>query len=160
MKARRIPDGEVPVHFAVADTLALPFEAQSFDLVSVGFGIRNVEDLEAGLTEMFRVLKPGGRALILEFTRPPWRWFDRLFGFYFHHVLPRIGRWLSSARDPGQDDAYRYLPESVGQFPDAPGLARLLEACGYEKVTFRCLSLGIAAIHVARRPAGAPDAEG
>lgn len=134
--------------FFVADTLNLPFPDKSFDVVSVGFGIRNVEDLDRGLREMFRVADRGGRAVILEFTTPPARIVRGAFGFYFHRILPKIGNALSGARN----DAYTYLPNSVDTFPDAPSLARRMEAAGFVNVHFRYLSGGIAAVHVGERP--------
>jgi demethylmenaquinone methyltransferase/2-methoxy-6-polyprenyl-1,4-benzoquinol methylase len=133
--------------FMVADSLQLPFAVDTFDRVSVGFGIRNVEDLDAGLREMARVLKRGGRAVILEFTTPPARWMRGAFGFYFHRVLPRIGNTLAGVRT----DAYSYLPGSVEAFPDAPSLAERMARAGFERVEYSYLSMGIAAIHVGHK---------
>ena len=123
------------------DALALPFEDASFDAATVGFGIRNVDDLEAGLRELRRVLRPGGRVAILEITTPrgvlaPFYrvWFDR--------VVPLLGRVL-----PG-GDAYTYLPASVRRFPVPEELSRLLEACGFADVRFRLFAGGIVALHV------------
>jgi demethylmenaquinone methyltransferase/2-methoxy-6-polyprenyl-1,4-benzoquinol methylase len=123
------------------DVLALPFEDASFDSATVGFGIRNVDDLEGGLRELRRVLRPGGRLAILEITTPrgvlaPFYrvWFDR--------VVPLLGRVL-----PG-GDAYTYLPASVRRFPVPAELARLLEANGFGDVRFRLFAGGIVALHV------------
>ena len=123
------------------DALALPFEDASFDAATVGFGIRNVDDLEAGLRELRRVLRPGGRVAILEITTPrgvlaPFYrvWFDR--------IVPLLGRVL-----PG-GDAYTYLPASVRRFPAPEELSRLLEACGFGDVRFRLFAGGIVALHV------------
>jgi demethylmenaquinone methyltransferase / 2-methoxy-6-polyprenyl-1,4-benzoquinol methylase len=129
------------IEWVQGDVLALPFEDASFDSATVGFGIRNVDDLEAGLRELRRVLRPAGRLAILEITTPrgvlaPFYrvWFDR--------VVPLLGRVL-----PG-GDAYTYLPASVRRFP-APGeLARLLEANGFGDVRFRVFAGGIVALHV------------
>jgi demethylmenaquinone methyltransferase/2-methoxy-6-polyprenyl-1,4-benzoquinol methylase len=158
----RQSDGASPaeLRWVVADTLRLPFADRSFDIVTVGFGIRNVGDLGAGLKEMHRVLKPGGRAVVLEFSTPRSRAFRRLFDLYFHHVLPRLGRWLSSAPRPRDEDAYRYLPRSVARFPDAEGLSAILEAAGFAGVRYRRLSFGIAAIHLGEKtPAAAREPE-
>lgn len=138
--------------FLLADALELPFRDGAFDVVSVGFGIRNVESLDGGLREMARVLRPGGRAVVLEFTTPPNRIFRRAFGFYFHRCLPRLGNALAGV----ETDAYSYLPESVEAFPDAPALAARLTAAGLVRVRFHYLSAGIAAVHVGERPAAPP----
>jgi len=121
--------------------LALPFEDASFDVAVVGFGVRNVEDLEGGLKELRRVLRPGGRVGILEITTPrgvlaPFYrlWFDR--------IVPLLGRVL-----PG-GDAYTYLPASVRRFPGPEELAELLGTCGFEAVRFRLFAGGIVALHV------------
>ncbi len=145
--ARR-KDRDGRVRFVVADTLRLPFPAESFDAVMVAFGIRNVGGLEQGLTEMRRVLRPGGRAVLLEFTTPRSRVVRGIFGLYFNHLLPRIGRWLSPAPRPEVDDAYRYLPDSVSSFPRPAGLRESMERCGFEGVRYELLTFGVAAVHV------------
>jgi demethylmenaquinone methyltransferase / 2-methoxy-6-polyprenyl-1,4-benzoquinol methylase len=129
------------VEWVQGDVLALPFEDASFDSATVGFGIRNVDDLEGGLRELRRVLRPGGRLAILEITTPrgvlaPFYrvWFDR--------VVPLLGRVL-----PG-GDAYTYLPASVRRFPVPAELARLLEENGFGEVRFRLFAGGIVALHV------------
>ena len=124
------------------DVLTLPFDAASFDAVTVGFGVRNVEDLEAGLRELRRVLRAGGRIGILEITRPR----GALAPFYrlwFDRVVPAIGRAV-----PG-GAAYTYLPASVRRFPGPEELAALLEAAGFAAVRFRLFAGGIVALHVA-----------
>jgi demethylmenaquinone methyltransferase/2-methoxy-6-polyprenyl-1,4-benzoquinol methylase len=129
------------IEWVQGDVLALPFEDASFDSATVGFGIRNVDDLEGGLRELRRVLRPGGRLAILEITTPrgvlaPFYrvWFDR--------VVPLLGRVL-----PG-GDAYTYLPASVRRFPVPAELARLLEENGFGEVRFRLFAGGIVALHV------------
>ena len=139
------------VELLVADTLSLPFPDGHFDAVTVAFGIRNVCDLAAGLRELRRVTKPGGRTLILEFTTPRHRVVRRAFGMYFHGVLPFIGRVLS--RHPTGGEAYSYLPESVAEFPRPQEFSELLADSGFERVTHRPLSQGIACLHLAHVPA-------
>lgn len=125
-----------------ADGLRLPFRSQLFDAVAIAFGLRNLESVAGGLTEMARVLKPGGKLIVLEFSKPTNAVFDKLFQFYFFRILPQIGNLLSK-----HEDAYTYLPRSVRQFPDQMELAKTLTHCGFEKVSYINLSGGIAAIH-------------
>lgn len=133
----------------VADAMELPFGAETFDGASVAFGIRNVSGLERGLAELHRVLKPGGRLAVLEFATPRNALFRRLFHFYFHRVLPRLGRWLSG--HPTGGEAYSYLPASVSEFPRPDAFRSLLETCGFTAVRYRHLTGGISTLHVARR---------
>jgi demethylmenaquinone methyltransferase/2-methoxy-6-polyprenyl-1,4-benzoquinol methylase len=131
-----------------ADALELPFGDATFDGATVGFGVRNFSDLDAGLREAARVLKPGARLVVLECSQPPFAPFRRLYYFYFRHVLPRVGRLVSR-----HADAYTYLPESVLAFPGADELQRRMEASGFAEVGYRRLFLGIVAIHVGVRVA-------
>ena len=133
-------DGFIP--FIEADSLVLPFGSDVFDVACVAFGLRNLESAESGLAEMKRVLKPGGMALILEFSRPVVPVFRQLFEFYFHHILPHLGALIS-----GQSTAYRYLPTSVRRFPAQRELASMMESVGFRDVGYRNLSGGIAALH-------------
>jgi demethylmenaquinone methyltransferase / 2-methoxy-6-polyprenyl-1,4-benzoquinol methylase len=140
-KVRQVQrDGSIPV--IEADSLVLPFADQSFDVASIAFGLRNLEDTKEGLAEMKRVLKPGGTAIVLEFSRPVIPVFRQLFEFYFHHILPHLGALIS-----GQNSAYRYLPTSVSRFPPQKELASMMESIGYKDVGYRNLSGGIAALH-------------
>jgi demethylmenaquinone methyltransferase/2-methoxy-6-polyprenyl-1,4-benzoquinol methylase len=123
------------------DVLALPFDDAAFDAAVVGFGVRNMEDLEAGLRELRRVLRTGGRLGILEITTPRGL-FAPFYRVWFDRVVPRLGRFL-----PG-GDAYTYLPASVRRFPGPEELAELVSTCGFEQVRFRFFARGIVALHV------------
>lgn len=129
-----------------ADGLRMPFADGTFDSAMVAFGVRNLSDVDRGLGEFFRILRPGGRLVILEFTTPPNRVMKNLYLFYFHRVLPVIGRWLS-----GHAWAYSYLPESVRDFPGPDELAEKLRRAGFGDVDWSYLTAGIAAIHLARK---------
>lgn len=130
-----------------ADTLRLPFADNIFDIVSVGFGIRNVTDLESGVREMTRVAVRGGRVAILEFAQPTAPIFRHIYGFYFKTVLPCVGNLVSRSKD----DAYGYLPNSVMQFPNCQQLKAIMEKCGLADVRFYRKTLGIVAIHIGRK---------
>lgn len=132
----------VPVVPVCADALALPYADGAFDGATVGFGVRNLADLSAGLGEMARVLKPGAKLVILEFTTPAWQPFRALYLSYFLRILPRVGRLISR-----HSSAYDYLPESVLHFPEPPELAGMMEGAGFEAVEWKRLSGGIAALH-------------
>ena len=132
------------VTWVEGDLLALPFDDGSFDAATVGFGVRNVADLEAGLAELHRVLRPGGRLAILEITHP--RGFLRpFFSLWFDRIVPLLGKILPGGK------AYTYLPASVRRFPGAEELAGLLERRGFEQVRFRLLGGTIVALHTAVR---------
>ncbi|WP_456448191.1 bifunctional demethylmenaquinone methyltransferase/2-methoxy-6-polyprenyl-1,4-benzoquinol methylase UbiE [Oceanithermus sp.] len=135
------------VRFVEADALALPFADASFDAVTVAFGFRNFADYERGLAEFYRVLAPGGRAVILEFPPPPEGLLGRAYRLYFGGVLPWIGGVIS-----GRPEAYRYLPNSVERFPRPERLAAMLRAAGFAGVRWRLLTGGIAAVHVGDKP--------
>jgi len=124
------------------DSEDLPFESDSFDAVMVAFGVRNFENLEKGLSEIHRVLKPDGKLLVLEFTKPRTPGFKQLFQLYFRYILPKIGRMKS--KDP---KAYKYLFESVQAFPDFEHFTAIMDKIGYTQCTYKALSLGICAIY-------------
>ena len=126
-----------------ADALRLPLPAESFDLLAVAFGFRNLADYRAGLAEMRRVLRRGGVAAILEFSHPTGAAFGTLYRWYATRVLPRLGGWIS-----GSPDAYRYLPESVQRFPEPEELAQGMREAGFSRVTFERLSGGIVCLHL------------
>ena len=134
--------------FLAADTLTLPFSDNIFDVVSVGFGIRNVSDLEMGIREMVRVAVPGGRVVILEFTQPVNPLFRSLYYFYFTKILPFVGNLISR----NTDDAYGYLPRSVMKFPNCDALKIVMEQCGLMDVRFYRQTFGIVSIHVGKKP--------
>lgn len=136
-----------PIAAVVADAQELPVGADSFDGALVAFGIRNLADLDAGLRETLRVLKPGARFVILEFSTPRAGFVRAGYHAYFHHVLPLIGGIVS--RHP---TAYRYLPESVAVFPEEKALAGRMEQAGFVDVTWRPLTFGVAAVHVGVKP--------
>ena len=135
-------DGTAKISVVEADALTLPFPANTFDAIAIAFGLRNLESPESGLAEMRRILKPGGRLVVLEFSKPTNALFNRLFQKYFFNVLPRIGAALSR-----HHHAYTYLPESVSQFPDQTKLAALFSSCEFERIGYVNLTGGIAAIH-------------
>jgi demethylmenaquinone methyltransferase/2-methoxy-6-polyprenyl-1,4-benzoquinol methylase len=132
----------------VADALALPLGDDSAAGAIVAFGIRNLADLSAGLREVVRVLEPGGRFVILECGTPKSALVRAGYHAYFRHVLPAVGRLVS-----GHATAYRYLPESVANFPEEDVLAGLMRDAGFIDVRWRSLTLGIVAIHVGEKPA-------
>lgn len=132
----------VAVSPVCGDSLRLPFPDAAFDGATVGFGVRNLSDLGRGLAELRRVLRPGARLVVLEFTTPPNRVVRAGYLFYFHRVLPVVGRLVS-----GHAWAYTYLPESVKEFPGPAHLERLFREVGFEVTGHQLLTLGIAAIH-------------
>jgi demethylmenaquinone methyltransferase / 2-methoxy-6-polyprenyl-1,4-benzoquinol methylase len=135
----------VPVSFEWADALDLPYEDASFDAVTVGFGVRNLADLDNGLAEMARVLRPGGRLAILEITQPTRPPLSTFFSLWFDRLVPRLGTLA------GDRDAYTYLPESVKRFPSPAGLAERLDGAGLEEIRWTVLAGGIIAIHSGRK---------
>lgn len=138
-EALRIP-------YVEGDAMNLPFSDGSFDVVTIAFGLRNLSNFEDGLLELNRILKPGGKLAILEFSSPVVPGFRQLFDFYFRRVLPRIGGMVSGSRG-----AYEYLPDSVSKFPNQKGLVELMRSTGFSSVEFTNLTGGIAAIHTGQR---------
>ncbi|CAN5405992.1 bifunctional demethylmenaquinone methyltransferase/2-methoxy-6-polyprenyl-1,4-benzoquinol methylase UbiE [soil metagenome] len=130
------------IDLRLGDSENLPFEDNFFDAVIVAFGVRNFENLERGLTEMLRVVKPGGKVVVLEFSRPAKFPMKQLYRVYFTAILPLIGRWIS--RDQA---AYRYLPESVQAFPDGNDFLKILSAIGYKNPQCNPLTFGISSLY-------------
>jgi demethylmenaquinone methyltransferase/2-methoxy-6-polyprenyl-1,4-benzoquinol methylase len=134
------------VAYVAADAEALPFASRSFHAVTIGFGLRNVTDKRAALAEMFRVLKPGGRLLVLEFSKLRLPQLVPLYDLYSFQVLPRLGRLLA-----GDAESYRYLAESIRRHPGQDALLELMRGRGFERCTCHNLSAGIVALHVGFR---------
>jgi demethylmenaquinone methyltransferase/2-methoxy-6-polyprenyl-1,4-benzoquinol methylase len=128
--------------FVAGDATRLPFGDDTFDAVTISFGLRNVVDPDAGLEEMRRVTKPGGRLVVCEFSAPTWGPFRTIYLEYLMRALPTMARAVSSS-----PDAYVYLAESIRAWPDQPGLARRLQGAGWRDVEWRNLSGGIVALH-------------
>jgi demethylmenaquinone methyltransferase/2-methoxy-6-polyprenyl-1,4-benzoquinol methylase len=124
------------------DSEVLPFEDNFFDAVIVSFGVRNFENLEKGLSDMLRVLKPGGKVVILEFSKPKSFPFKQLYKFYFQWILPKIGKLISK-----NHAAYTYLPDSVQAFPDGDDFLNILDKIGFQKNQCTPLTLGISSIY-------------
>jgi len=138
------------VEYTVADALALPFEAGSFDIAAIAFGVRNIDDPGRALLEMARVLSPGGRVVVLEFGQPRGLLLAPLYRLYSRALLPLAGRIIT-----GDLDAYRYLPETAARFPSASQfLAILEEAAAFERVQAIPLTGGVAYVYVATLPSG------
>jgi demethylmenaquinone methyltransferase / 2-methoxy-6-polyprenyl-1,4-benzoquinol methylase len=135
------------ITFVEADAQQLPFDNDYFQIVAVAFGLRNVSDTDRGLREMTRVCQPGGQVAVLEFSMPQRQPLRALYGWYFRHVLPRVGQWLTRNRH----DAYNYLPSSVGEFPSGEALAARMRAAGLGTVTLYPLTGGIATLYVGRK---------
>ena len=147
LRAGRTKVSAAPISPVVADALSLPLRNGSAAGAIVAFGIRNLADLDAGLRETLRVLVPGGRFVILEFSTPRLPIVRTVYRLYFHGVLPAVGRLVS-----GHPTAYRYLPESVDRFPEQNALADRMRSAGFADVRWATLTFGIAALHVGRRP--------
>ncbi len=143
---RKLAAARLPAQLGEADALAMPFASGSLDLVTIAFGLRNLADYQAGLREIVRVLKPGGLAAVLEFSRPRARWLAATYGFYSRHVIPAIGAIVS-----GNREAYAYLPDSVRRFPGPEELAAAMRQAGFSEVSYELLTGGIVALHLGRR---------
>lgn len=147
----RYPNAE-PLTFLEADTQQLPFEDDRFDVVSVAFGLRNVSDTMAGLREMTRVCRPGGKVAVLEFSMPKRKIIGGAYRWYFKNVLPRIGQLFAK----NKQSAYNYLPDSVSEFPSGNALTEMMEAAGLEESSFHPLTFGVATLYVGQKRSETP----
>lgn len=141
--ATKIASDAIDLPLVEGDARSLSFADESFDAVTIAFGLRNLPDHHAGLRELLRVLKPEGKLVVLECSNPSIAGFRQLFSFYFEKIVPRIGGVISGSRG-----AYTYLPDSVSRFPDKKTLASMMESAGFLNVRFRSLTGGTAAIHI------------
>lgn len=140
-KQKSVAD-DLDIPYVEGDAMRLSFADDTFDALTIAFGLRNLSNFAAGLAELYRIIKPGGKIVILEFSSPIIPGFRQLFNFYFANVLPRIGGAISGSRA-----AYTYLPDSVRKFPDQKRLARMMEEVGFSLVKFQNLTGGVAALH-------------
>lgn len=143
MKKKGLSD---KIEMILGDSEGLPFEENKFDAVIVSFGVRNFENLPKGLSDMQRVLKKGGKAVIVEFSKPKHFPFKQLYNFYFKYILPLIGKMVSK-----DDSAYTYLPESVQQFPDGQDFLKILQDCGFKNTVCHPLTFGISSIYIGEK---------
>lgn len=136
---------ENKIEFVKGDAENLPFADKTFDAITIGFGVRNFQDLEKGLSDMLRVLKPGGKVVILEFSKAK-GWFKPFYNLYFRYLLPIIGKFISK-----DTSAYSYLPDSVNAFPEGTAFLSILKKCGYKNAEQKRLTFGVATIYTAYR---------
>lgn len=137
---------KTPAPLVCADAEKLPFYSEWFDKVIIGFGIRNIPFFEKALNEIHRILKPGGKLAILEFSKPKGKFFPKLYFYYLTKLLPKIGGWISKNRD-----AYEYLPKSIQRFPDGKDFLICMEQAHFKNLKICRLSLGIASIYCGRK---------
>ncbi|MGR3292372.1 MAG: bifunctional demethylmenaquinone methyltransferase/2-methoxy-6-polyprenyl-1,4-benzoquinol methylase UbiE [Paracoccaceae bacterium] len=126
----------------VGDAMALPFEDNSFDVYTISFGIRNVTRIDDALLEAYRVLRPGGRLMVLEFSQLPNAMMQKAYDLYSFNVIPQLGKLIANDRD-----SYQYLVESIRKFPDQKAFAKMIRDAGFEQVKYRNMTMGVAALH-------------
>jgi demethylmenaquinone methyltransferase/2-methoxy-6-polyprenyl-1,4-benzoquinol methylase len=137
------------IRWVEADAQHMPFPDSSFEIVTVAFGLRNVTDTDAGLSEMVRVCAAGGRVAVLEFSMPQWQPFKAIYGAYFRYILPRVGQLLARNRE----DAYNYLPASVSNFPQGDAFGEKMRQAGLTDVRWHALTFGVATLYLGTKPA-------
>jgi len=137
------------IELQTGDSESLQFHDGSFDAITVAFGVRNFENLEKGLKEMLRVLKPGGRLVVLEFSQPRTPGIRQFYDLYLRLVAPNVGKMVSSSRE-----AYQYLNDSVKAFPEGDAFIRIMDGCGFNHTRLRRLSLGICSLYIGDKPGG------
>jgi demethylmenaquinone methyltransferase/2-methoxy-6-polyprenyl-1,4-benzoquinol methylase len=147
LAAGRAHKGRGSVPFVAGDALHLPFADATFDAVTISFGLRNIVDVPLALRELARVTRPGGQLAVCEFSQPIWKPFRVIYLNYLMRALPAIARRVSS-----NPDAYVYLAETIRAWPAQPELARTIADCGWTRVRWRNLTLGVVALHLAQRP--------
>lgn len=133
---------EEKLDWVVGDAMALPFEDNSFDVYTISFGIRNVTRVQDALTEAYRVLRPGGRLMVLEFSQLPNPMMQKAYDLYSFNVIPKMGKVIA-----GDSESYQYLVESIRQFPDQETFAEMIRKAGFDNVSYRNMTLGVAALH-------------
>ncbi|MEW6129244.1 MAG: bifunctional demethylmenaquinone methyltransferase/2-methoxy-6-polyprenyl-1,4-benzoquinol methylase UbiE [Acidobacteriota bacterium] len=143
----KVRASKLAIDLAEGDALNVPAPSNHFEVITMAFGLRNLDSVDLGLQEIFRLLKPQGIAAILEFSQPQLPVFRQLFQFYFLRILPKIGNAIS-----GSQFAYQYLPESVQNFPDQKSLAQMMRGVGFSNVEYYNLFGGIAALHTGTKP--------
>lgn len=148
---RKTDDAGAAIPYVEGDAMKLSFGDNTFDAATIAFGLRNLSNFEDGLAELQRILKPGGKLVVLEFSSPVIPGFREAFNFYFTRILPRIAGAVSGSRG-----AYEYLPDSVSKFPDQKGLADLIRTNGFSDVTYSNLTGGIAALHTGVKESSRP----
>ncbi len=142
------------IDFIEGDAMALPFKANEFDAATISFGLRNVEDPRTALKELYRVVKPGGRVVICEFSKPPRALLRAGYGAYLKYVMPRVVGLSSS-----NPEAYSYLADSINDWPDQATLSQWLRGAGFTRVAYRNLTSGVVALHRGHKPARKPRAK-
>ncbi len=130
------------IRCVVANAETLPFDSYSFDRVTIAFGLRNVTDKLAALRSMYRVLKTGGKIIVMEFSKPQTRWFEKCYDQYSFHMIPKLGKWIAN-----DEPSYRYLVESIRMHPDQETLAHMMREAGFEDVCYENILTGVVAIH-------------
>ena len=142
LKKSKINNYNEKITWICGDAMQLPFASNSFDIYSIAFGIRNVTDISVALKEAFRVLKPGGRLMILEFSSLSNKILQKYYDFYSFNIIPKLGKYIAQ-----DEESYKYLVESIRRFPNQEDFSEVIRECGFSQVKYRNLSLGISALH-------------